>query len=59
MVAALYVFGVNSVKIFTLPLMVGITAGTFSSILMAPAIWMILDAHIGKKKKHKGVKSIR
>ncbi len=42
MVAALYVFGVSSVKEFALPLMVGIFCGTYSSICIAGALWLWL-----------------
>ena len=59
MVAALYVFGVQSIKIFTLPLIVGIVSGTYSSILIAPPLWKVLSDRIGRNKKHKGKKAIR
>ena len=59
MVAALYIFGVNSIQIFTLPLIVGIIAGTFSSILIAPALWMLFSDRIAKGKKHRSKKAIR
>lgn len=42
MVAALYVFGVSSVKEFALPLMVGILCGTYSSICITGALWLVL-----------------
>ncbi|MCR5502389.1 MAG: protein translocase subunit SecD [Lachnospiraceae bacterium] len=42
MVAALYVLGVTSIKEFALPLMVGILCGTYSSICLASAIYMVL-----------------
>lgn len=42
MVAALYVFGVSSVKEFALPLMAGILCGTYSSICIAGALWLVL-----------------
>ena len=42
MVAALYVFGVTSVKEFALPLMAGILCGTYSSICVAGALWLVL-----------------
>ncbi len=48
MVAALYVLGVSSIKEFALPLMVGILCGTYSSICLASAFYMILRK-IGKK----------
>ncbi len=36
---ALYVFGVDSIKEFALPLLVGIASGTYSSIFVAAPIW--------------------
>lgn len=42
MVAALYVFGVTSVKEFALPLMAGILCGTYSSVCLAGALWLVL-----------------
>jgi len=47
MVAALYILGVTAIREFALPLMVGIVAGTYSSICIAGALWYIL------KKKFK------
>ncbi|MCL2718321.1 MAG: protein translocase subunit SecD [Lachnospiraceae bacterium] len=42
MVAVLYFLGVSSIKEFALPLMVGIICGTYSSICVAGAFWVIL-----------------
>ena len=42
MVAALYVFGVTSVKEFALPLMAGILCGTYSAVCVAGALWLVL-----------------
>ena len=39
MVAVLYVMGVNSIKEFALPLMVGIVCGTYSSVFLTGAMW--------------------
>lgn len=41
-IVALYLLGVESIKEFTLPLIAGISAGTFSSIFIASPIWVIL-----------------
>lgn len=41
-IVALYILGVESIKEFTLPLLAGITMGTFSSIFIASPIWVIL-----------------
>ena len=42
-VISLYIFGVESVKIFALPIAIGIVCGTYSSIFIAGSIWYILD----------------
>ena len=49
MVAALYAFGVSSVKEFALPLMVGIICGTYSSICLAGAMWFVFRQKFTKK----------
>lgn len=39
----LYIFGVESVKIFALPIIIGIICGTYSSIFIAGSVWYILS----------------
>lgn len=41
----LYVLGVDSIKEFTLPIMVGLLAGTFSSVLLAGQWWYLMKKH--------------
>ncbi len=41
-VLVLYLLGVEQVKVFALPLIIGIVAGTYSSVLIAPSLWVIL-----------------
>lgn len=41
-VVALYFFGGSTIKDFTLTLLVGIVAGTYSSIFVVGALWMVL-----------------
>ncbi|SHH14107.1 protein translocase subunit SecF [Tepidibacter thalassicus] len=43
-IVALYVLGVESIKDFTLPLIVGMAAGTYSSIFIASPIWVLLKS---------------
>ncbi|MEG1715380.1 MAG: protein translocase subunit SecF, partial [Lachnospiraceae bacterium] len=50
MVAVLYVLGVNSIKEFALPLMVGIVCGAYSSVCLTGAWWYLMKTRIGKKK---------
>jgi preprotein translocase subunit SecF len=51
-ISGLYVFGVESVKTFALPLIVGISVGTFSSIFIASPIWALVMDHRAKKNNH-------
>lgn len=46
MVFMIYVMGVSSIKEFTLPLMVGIVAGAYSSVFITGSLWYIMK---GKK----------
>ncbi len=41
-ITALYIFGVEAIREFALPLIVGILAGTYSSIFIASPIWYLL-----------------
>ncbi len=52
MVISLAIFGVDSIKEFALPLMVGIVAGAFSSVMLSGPLWYILE----KTKKAKQAK---
>lgn len=49
MVAALYVFGVASIREFALPIMAGIVCGAYSSICLAGAMWYIFRTKFAKK----------
>ncbi len=51
MVLVLYILGVTSIREFALPLMVGLLAGTYSSICLASEIWYLLRVRALKKKK--------
>ena len=50
MVAALFVFGVTSIREFALPLIVGILCGTYSSICLAGSMWYIFKTKFTGKK---------
>lgn len=39
-ISALYIFGVDAIKEFTLPLIAGIMVGTYSSIFIASPVWV-------------------
>ncbi len=51
MVAALYVFGVSSIREFALPLMAGILCGTYSSVCITGALWFVLRTKIKQKEE--------
>lgn len=53
MVAALYVFGVSSIREFALPLMAGILCGTYSSVCITGALWYVLRTKIKQKEETK------
>ena len=48
MVLVLYVMGVSSIREFSLPIMVGIAVGTYSSVCLAASLWYIFDKSFGK-----------
>ncbi len=50
MVLVLYILGVASIREFALPLMVGLIAGTYSSIFIATELWYVMKLHLGKKR---------
>lgn len=47
-IGALYAVGVQSIKDFTLPMIVGFLSGTYSSIFLASSIWFVLK----NRKRH-------
>ncbi len=56
-VILLYILGVDSIKDFALPLMVGLLAGTFSSVLLAGPVWAGLKSLMKKRKLSKKVRA--
>ena len=50
-IVTLYVLGVDSIKEFSLPIIIGLVAGTYSSIFMAAPFWGLLS-----RKKKAGTK---
>jgi len=56
-VILLYILGVDSIKDFALPLMVGLLAGTFSSVLLAGPVWAGLKSLMKKRKLAKKVRA--
>ncbi len=58
MILMLYILGVESIRIFAFPIIIGILAGTFSSMVVAPSVWALLSKKFGAKARG-GVKAIR
>lgn len=52
-VILLYILGVDSIKSFALPLIVGLLAGTYSSVLLAGPIWYAMKSGSKKRKLKK------
>ena len=51
-VVSLYVFGVTSIREFTLPMIVGFIAGAYSSLFVAPSIWYLIK-NAGRSKSRR------
>ena len=49
-IVTLYVLGVTSIKEFALPIIIGLLAGNFTSIFLAPSIWGLWMDKIDAKK---------
>ena len=58
MVVCLYVLGVSSIKAFALPLMIGIIAGTYSSICITGPLWFDFK-NLSNKKSEQKYKSVQ
>lgn len=50
---ALYILGVQSIKEFALPLIVGVVSGTYSSILIAAPIWIWIHEGMDRRRRAK------
>lgn len=57
-ILVLYIMGVSSIKEFTLPMMVGIIAGTCSSVFLTGPLWFWMRTHFGKDaQEYKALKA--
>ena len=56
-IGAIYIFGVEDIKSFALPIIIGIVVSTYASIFVATPIWQVLQTknplHIGEKRNRK------
>lgn len=53
---ALFLFGGESIRSFSLAIVIGLLAGTYSSMFIAAQLWLVLKTRQLKKKKHRPVK---
>lgn len=56
-VVMLFILGVSSIRQFTIPLIVGLLAGTYSSILLAAPVWAGLKRMQDNWKRRKKIKT--
>ncbi len=56
MVIVLYIVGVESIREFALPLIVGLVAGTYSSVCLTGAMWYMKKVKFAGKKDNKSNK---
>ena len=54
-VIMIYALGVNSIREFAFPILVGLVAGTYSSLFIAGSVWYMLD-ELQKKIKNRKLK---
>lgn len=48
-IGCVYLFGVQSIKEFALPIIIGLLAGTYSSIFLSAPLWNLLHSYADKK----------
>jgi preprotein translocase subunit SecF len=51
-IVTLYIFGVEAIRDFALPLVVGIVVGTYSSIFIASPVWYLLKSRTSIKNNY-------
>ena len=56
MVFILYIFGVASIRVFALPIMVGIVAGAYSSVCISGSLWLVLRGWFPPKHDDSGAR---
>ncbi|UCZ54360.1 protein translocase subunit SecF [Bacillus shivajii] len=53
--AALWIFGGDAIQTFAFALVVGLVAGTYSSLFLASQLWLVMKAKQLERKKHRPV----
>ena len=52
----LFIFGVSSIKEFAFPLIIGMLAGTYSSVLLSGQVWAMWDEKLASRRAAKSAK---
>ena len=52
-IGMVFIFGVDSIRNFALPLIVGIVAGLFSSVCLSGPVWVMIDKAFSKRSEKK------
>jgi len=55
-VLMVYILGIESIRQFTLPIIIGLIAGTYSSIFLAGPMWAKLHMVRARREKEKNAK---
>lgn len=55
-IGMLYILGVNSIREFALPIIIGIIAGTYASIFLCAPLWVKMKEANAKRKRNKATK---
>lgn len=51
-ISMIFIFGVSSLRQFTLPMIIGIVCGAYSSIFLAGSLWVMLRKKFRKRRIH-------
>lgn len=52
-IGMLYILGVNSIREFALPIIIGIIAGTYASIFLCAPLWVKMKNDVAKRRRNK------
>ena len=55
-IGMLYILGVNSIREFALPIIIGIIAGTYASIFLCAPLWVKMKNDVAKSRRNKAAR---
>ena len=55
-IGMLYILGVNSIREFALPIIIGIIAGTYASIFLCAPLWVKMKNDVAKRRRNKAAR---